>query len=112
MPTAIAYGNSTPTTARRHVRDTRDDTSRARRRLEIHNVPTKAVLHASVRDGAKFRDEYGACLSCDPIPSLIDAYIVERQREAAVGTTIRRELSTETRILRLAYENGNSSDCR
>ena len=36
----------------------------------------------------------------------IDAYIVERQRAAAVGGTIRRELSTLTRMLRLAYENG------
>jgi integrase len=36
----------------------------------------------------------------------VDAYIVKRQTEAAVGSTIRRELGTLTRMLRLAYENG------
>ena len=36
----------------------------------------------------------------------IDAYIVRRQGEGAVGSTIRRELGTLTRMLRLAYENG------
>ena len=35
-----------------------------------------------------------------------DAYIVKRHTEGAVGATIRRELGTLTRMLRLAYENG------
>ena len=35
-----------------------------------------------------------------------DAYIVKRHAEGAVGATIRRELGTLTRMLRLAYENG------
>src|SRR5437867_4888448 len=37
---------------------------------------------------------------------VVDAYIVRRQEETAVGATIRRELSTLTKMLRLAYENG------
>src|SRR6266566_2604524 len=37
---------------------------------------------------------------------IVDAYIVHRQAETAVGATIRRELSTLTKMLRLAYENG------
>jgi integrase len=36
----------------------------------------------------------------------VDTYIVRRQAEGAVGSTIRRELGTLTRMLRLAYENG------
>jgi len=36
----------------------------------------------------------------------VDAYIVQRQGQGAVGATIRRELSTLTKMLRLAYENG------
>jgi integrase len=36
----------------------------------------------------------------------VDAYIVRRQAEGAVGSTIRRELGTLTKMLRLAYENG------
>jgi integrase len=35
-----------------------------------------------------------------------DAYTVRRQAEGAVGSTIRRELGTLTRMLRLAYEAG------
>lgn len=37
---------------------------------------------------------------------VVDAYIVHRHGEGAVGATIRRELSTLTKVLRLAYENG------
>ena len=36
----------------------------------------------------------------------VDAYIVKRQEQKAVGSTIRRELGTLRRMLRLAYENG------
>jgi integrase len=36
----------------------------------------------------------------------VDAYITHRQSEGAVGSTIRRELGTLTKMLRLAYENG------
>jgi integrase len=36
----------------------------------------------------------------------IDAYVLKRQVEGVVGATIRRELSTLTRMLRLAYQNG------
>ena len=36
----------------------------------------------------------------------VDAYIVQRQAQGAAGATIRRELSTLTTMLRLAYENG------
>lgn len=39
-------------------------------------------------------------------PADIEAYIVARQAEGATGSTIRRELSTLSRMLRLAYENG------
>jgi hypothetical protein len=35
-----------------------------------------------------------------------DAYIVKRQEQKAVGSTIRRELGTLTKLLRLAYQNG------
>jgi len=37
---------------------------------------------------------------------VVDAHIVRRQEETAVGATIRRELRTLTKMLRLAYENG------
>ncbi len=37
---------------------------------------------------------------------VVDAYIVRRQEETPVGATIRRELRTLTKMLRLAYENG------
>lgn len=44
------------------------------------------------------------------VPSIgsadVEAYIVARQAEGATGTTIKRELSTLSRMLRLAYENG------
>ena len=36
----------------------------------------------------------------------VDAYIVQRQEQGAVGSTIRRELGTLATMLRLAYENG------
>src|SRR5262249_30554264 len=36
----------------------------------------------------------------------VDAYILRRQSEGAVGSTIRRELGTLTKLLRRAYENG------
>jgi integrase len=36
----------------------------------------------------------------------VDAYTMKRQAEGAVGSTIRRELGTLRRMLRLAYENG------
>jgi len=36
----------------------------------------------------------------------VDAYIVHRQAARVVGATIRRELGTLTKMLRLAYENG------
>jgi integrase len=37
---------------------------------------------------------------------LVDAYIVHRQAQSAAGATIRRELGTLTKMLRLAYQNG------
>jgi hypothetical protein len=39
-------------------------------------------------------------------PADITAYVVKRQAEKAANGTIRRELSTLSRMLRLAYENG------
>ena len=36
----------------------------------------------------------------------VDAYIAQRQGDGCVGSTIRRELGTLTKMLRLAYENG------
>jgi hypothetical protein len=36
----------------------------------------------------------------------VDAYVVKRQEQGVVGATIRRELGTLTRMLRLAYQNG------
>lgn len=36
----------------------------------------------------------------------VDAYVLRRQAEGVVGATIRRELGTLTRMLRLAYRNG------
>ena len=35
-----------------------------------------------------------------------NAYTIQRQAAGAVGSTIRRELGTLTRMLRLAYQNG------
>jgi integrase len=35
-----------------------------------------------------------------------DAYVLRRQEQGVVGATIRRELGTLTRMLRLAYKNG------
>jgi len=39
-------------------------------------------------------------------PSDIEAYVIARRREGAANGTIRRELATLSRLLRLAYENG------
>jgi integrase len=36
----------------------------------------------------------------------VDAYVLRRQSEGVVGSTIRRELGTLTKLLRLAYQNG------
>jgi integrase len=36
----------------------------------------------------------------------VDAYVVARRRKGAAGGTIRRELGTLTKMLRLAYQNG------
>ena len=36
----------------------------------------------------------------------VDAYTMKRQADDAKGSTIRRELGTLRRMLRLAYENG------
>lgn len=36
----------------------------------------------------------------------VDAYILTRRGEGVVGATIRRELGTLTKMLRLAYQNG------
>lgn len=36
----------------------------------------------------------------------VDAYVVARRRKSAAGGTIRRELGTLTKMLRLAYQNG------
>ena len=36
----------------------------------------------------------------------VDAYVVARRRKQAAGGTIRRELGTLTKMLRLAYQNG------
>jgi len=36
----------------------------------------------------------------------VDRYILKRQAEGVVGATIRRELGTLTKMLRLAYQNG------
>jgi len=38
-----------------------------------------------------------------------DAYIVERQKAGVTGSTIRRELGTLTKMLRLAYKNGKAA---
>jgi integrase len=36
----------------------------------------------------------------------VDAYVLRRRGEGVVGSTIRRELGTLTKLLRLAYQNG------
>lgn len=36
----------------------------------------------------------------------VDAYVLRRQDQGVIGSTIRRELSTLTKMLRLAYRNG------
>jgi hypothetical protein len=61
-----------------------------------HQVP------GGLRPGGDARGWVEAAAIGQPV---VDAYIVHRQEETAVGaTTIRRELSTLTKMLRLAYE--------